>query len=88
MQISYHSTLTKIQKLQKKKKKLFFWTGRYDQYQPILFKIGRYGWYMADTAGIFSSTNQGGYMYRFACRYGIYQPVQYRIDTLAKLTLI
>ena len=86
MQISYHSTLTKIQKLQKKK--LFFYTGRYDQYRPVLSEIGRYGWYMADTTGIFSGTNQGGYMYRFACRYGIYQPVRYEIGTLAKLTLI
>ena len=29
MQVSYHSALTKIQKLQHLKKKLFFCTGRY-----------------------------------------------------------
>ena len=48
IQISYHSILTKIQKLQnlKKKKKTFFYTGRYC---PKL----------AGTAGIFSGTKQG-----------------------------
>ena len=48
MQISYHSALTKIQKLQnlKKKKKTFFCTSRY---YPKL----------ASTAGIFSGTKQG-----------------------------
>ena len=55
MQISYHSALTKIQKLQnlKKKKKTFFFTS----------------WYcpkLAGPAGIFSGTKQGGYTYRFA----------------------
>ena len=41
MQISYHSALTKIQKLQNLKKKIknFF------QYRPILPKIDRYGQY-------------------------------------------
>ena len=47
MQVSYHSALTKIQKLQnlkkKKKKKNFF------LYWPVLPKIGRY---MAGTANI------------------------------------
>ena len=62
IQISYHSTLTKIQKLQnlkkkKKKKKTFFSTGRYC---PKL----------TGTANIFSSTKQRGYMYQFVCRYG------------------
>ena len=77
MQISYHSVLTKIQKLQnlkkKKKKKTFLCTGRYC---PKL----------ADTAGIFSGTKQGGRMYRIAGRYGIfrqYRPVRYGIDNLA-----
>ena len=76
MQISYHSVLTKIQKLQnlkkKKKKKTFFYTGRYC---PKL----------AGTAGIFSGTKQGGRVYRIAGRYGIfrpYRPVQYGIDNL------
>ena len=46
MQISYHSTLTKIQKLQNLKKKSFFCTGRYC---PKL----------AGTDGIFSGTKQG-----------------------------
>ena len=76
MQISYHSVLTKIQKLQnlkkKKKKKLFFYTS---QYCPKL----------AGTASIFSGTKQEGYTYRFACRYGIFQPywpVRYGIDSL------
>ena len=50
MQISYHSVITKIQKLQnlkkKKKKTFFFW------YRPVLPEIGRYGQYMAGTAGI------------------------------------
>ena len=40
MQISYHSALTKIQKLQNlKKKKNFF------LYRPVLPEIGRYDWY-------------------------------------------
>ena len=77
MQISYHSVLTKIQKLQnfkkkKKKKKTFFCT---DWYYPKL----------AGTAGIFSETKQGGRMYRIAGRYGIfwpYRPVRYGIDNL------
>ena len=73
MQISYHSALTKIQKLQNlKKKKTFFCT---DRYCPKL--VG--------TVGIFSGTKHGSYMYRIACRYGIFQryrPVRYRIDSL------
>ena len=75
MQISYHFALTKIQKLQnlKKKKKNFFFL-----YRLVLPKL-------AGTAGIFSDTKQGGYTYRFACRYGIfrlYRPVRYEIDSL------
>ena len=75
MQISYHSVLTKIQKLQnlKKKKKNFFFTGRYC---PKL----------TGTAGIFSGMKQGGRVYRIAGRYGIFRPVRYGIDNLAKLT--
>ena len=71
MQISYHSAITKIQKLQnlkkKKKKKKISCTGQY------YLKL-------ASTADIFSSTKQGGYMYRFACRYGIYRLVRYGIN--------
>ena len=52
--ISYHSILTKIQKLQNfKKKKNFF------LYRPVLPEIDRYGWYKAGTADIFSGTKQG-----------------------------
>ena len=50
MQISYHSALTKIQKLQnlkKKKKKTFFCTNRYTRYRPVLPEIGRYGQYFS-----------------------------------------
>ena len=59
MQISYHFALTKIQKLQNlknnnKKKKLFF------LYRPVLPEIDQYDWYMAGTAGIFSSMKPGG----------------------------
>ena len=77
MQISYHSTLTKIQKLQNFEKN--------KKNQPVLPEIDRYGWYMAGTAGIFFGTKQGGYANRFACWYGIfrlYQPVRYGIDSL------
>ena len=74
MQISYYFALTKIQKLQNlKKKKNFF------LYRPVLLEIGRYGWY-------FFWYETGGYMYRFACRYGIfrlYRPVRYEIDSLS-----
>ena len=64
MQISYHSALTKIQKLQNLKKK---------NNKNIKIKIctGQYCSKLADTTGIFSGTKQGGYMYRFACRYRI-----------------
>ena len=82
IQISYHSVLTKIQKLQnfkkKEKKNLFL-------YRPVLPEIGRYGRYEAGPAGIFSDTKQGGRVYRIAGRYGIlrpYQPVRYGIDNL------
>ena len=85
MQISYHSAITKIQKLQnfKKKKKKNFCTGRYARYRPVLPEIGRYSRYEAGTAGIFSSTKQGGWVYRIAGRYGIFwpvRPVRYGID--------
>ena len=59
MQISCHFALTKIQKLQnlkKKKKKTFFFTGRYTQYRLVLPEIGQY---MACTAGIFLVRNMG-----------------------------
>ena len=65
MQISYHSALTKIQKLQnleKKKKK-----------KSVLTSMPGIGWYcpkLAGMADIFSGTKHGGYMYKFACRYG------------------
>ena len=80
MQTSYHSVLTKIQKLQnlKKKKKLF----------SVLAGTpgtGRYCPQLAGTPGIFSSMKQGGRVYRIAGRYGIfrpYRPVWYRIDNL------
>ena len=57
IQISYHSILTKIQKLQnlkKKKKKNFF------LYRPVLPEIGRYGWYEAGTASISTGTKHRG----------------------------
>ena len=79
MQISYHSTLTKIQKLRttkKKKKKKHF---------SVSAGTPSTGWYCPKLAGIFSGMKQGGYMYRFACRYSIfrrYQPVWYGIDSL------
>ena len=48
MQISYHSAITKIQKLQNLKNKIFFFcTNRYSQYRLVLLKINRYGRYMA-----------------------------------------
>ena len=86
MQISYHSTLTKIQKLQNlkikkkiKNKKLFFVPAGTPG-------TGRYCPKLTDTAGIFSGTKQGSRMYRIAGRYGIfrqYRPVRYGIDNLA-----
>ena len=77
MQISYHSVLTKIQKLQnlKKKKKLF----------SVMAGTGRYCPKLAGTAGIFSGTKQGSRVYWIAGRYGIfrpYRPVRYGIDNL------
>ena len=87
MQISYHSVLTKIQKLQnlkkKIKKKTYFCTDQYARYQPVLPEIGRYE---AGTAGIFFGMKQGGRAYRIAGRNGIfwpYRPVQYEINNLA-----
>ena len=76
IQISYNFVLTKIQKLKnfKKKKKNFF------LYRPVFPEIGRYE---AGTAGIFSGTKQGGWVYRIAGRYGIFRPVwpvRYGID--------
>ena len=70
----------KNSKLKKKKKKILYRPARL-----VLPEIGRYGWYMASMAGIFSGTKQRGYMYRFACRYGIFRPyrsVRYIIDSL------
>ena len=83
MQISYHSVLTKIQKLQnlKKKKKTFFCTGRYARYCPKL----------AGTAGIFSGMKQADRVYRIAGRYSIfrpYRPVRYGIDNLTVFTKV
>ena len=90
MQISYHSVLKKIQKLQnlkkKKKKKTFFCTNRYARYWSVLPEIGRYE---AGTVGIFSGMKQGGRVYRIAGRYGIfrsYWPVRYGIDNLVQYT--
>ena len=40
MQISYHSTLTKIQKLQNLKNIYIY------MYQPVLTEIGQYGQYL------------------------------------------
>ena len=62
MQISYHSVLTKIQKLQnlKKKKKIF----------SVLAGTGWYCPKLAGTAGIFSGTKQGGRVYRITGWYG------------------
>ena len=67
----------KNSKITKLKKKNFF------LYRPVLPEISRYE---AGTAGIFSGTKQGGRVYRIAGRYGIFQPVRYGIDNLAKLT--
>ena len=65
IQISYHSILTKIQKLQnfKKKKKHF-------SVSTGTLGIGRYYPKLAGTAGIFFGSKQGGRMYRIAGRYG------------------
>ena len=63
IQISYHSILTKIQKLQnlkkKKKKKTFFCTGQYARYCLKLAGTGQYCLKLAGTASIFSGTKQG-----------------------------
>ena len=80
MQISYHSVLTKIQKLQnfktkKKKKKLF----------SVPTGTPSTGRYCSKLAGIFSGTKQGGRVYRIVGWYDIfrpYQPVRYGIDNL------
>ena len=63
MQISYHSTLTKIQKLQnfKKKKKNFF---LYQPVCPVLPEIGRCGQCLNRYETLI-----------FRYRYGTYQPV-------------
>ena len=75
MQISYYFALTKIQKLQnlKLKKKLF----------SILVGMLGIGRYCSKLANIFSGMKHGGYMYWFACRYGIYQQLRYVIDSLS-----
>ena len=52
MQISYHSTLTKIQKLQQRKKKVFSSTIRYTWYWLVMSEIGQYSQYIAGTLGI------------------------------------
>ena len=87
MQISYHSALTKIKKLQnlKKKKKNFFFV--------LARTLGtdRYCLKLAGMPGILSGTKQGGYTYWFTCRYGIFRPyrlVRYRIDSLGHSTFI
>ena len=54
MQISYHSVLTKIQKLQNLKKKKNFFLHR-----PVLLKIGQYGQYEASTPVFFLVRNRG-----------------------------
>ena len=88
MQISYHSVLTKIQKLQnlkKKKKKLFSVPVDIARNCPVRPVRGRYGRYKASMAGIFSGTKQGGRAYWIAGRYGIfrpYRPVRYGIENL------
>ena len=54
-------------------------------------EIGQYDQYEAGTAGIFSSTKQGGRVYQIAGRYGIfrpYRPVRYGIDNLDLATHI
>ena len=72
MQISYHFTLTKIQKLQNKKKKMvFFCIGRYARYRMVMPEIGqygRYGWYL-DRYELLA------FRYRYTYRYDTYQPV-------------
>ena len=83
MQISYHSTLTKIQRLQnlKKKKKNFF---LYRSVRPVPADITR-NWPVRPV--FFSIRIRRGYMYRFACQYSIYwpyQPVRYEIDSLGE----
>ena len=80
MQISYHSVLTKIQKLRNLKKKKNFFPA-----SAGTPGTNRYFSKLAGTAGIFSSTKQGGYMYQIACQYGTfrrYQSVRYEIDSL------
>ena len=60
MQISYHSALTKIQKLQnlKKKKKIMYW--------PVLPEIGRY----------LNQYEMLTFRYRYTYRYGTYRSVR------------
>ena len=45
-------------------------------------KTARFRRHTADTASIFSSTKQGGYLYLCTYRYGIFQPIRYEIDFL------
>ena len=61
MQISYHSALTKIQKLQnlKKKKKLFFCTGRLVRYRQV---HGRY-FFRYEIGGVIRSGLLAGTVY-------------------------
>ena len=54
-------------------------------FQPgihLLAKTAKFRRYTADTASIFSSTKQGGYLYLCTYRYGIFQPIRYEIDFL------
>ena len=70
MQVSYHSILTKIQKLQKKKtkKKNFFFL-----YQPVLPKIGQYGRY----GRYLNRYETLAFRYWYMYRYGTYRSVWY-----------
>ena len=70
MQISYHSALTKIQKLQnynkKIKKKNFF---LYRPVRPVLPEIGRYSRYLNWYEMLM-------FRYRYTYRNGTYRPVR------------
>ena len=65
MQISYHSTLKKIQKLQnlKKKKKNSVPAGT-----PEIGQYGRYGWYLNRYETLM-------FLYQYTYRYGTYRSV-------------
>ena len=58
---------------------------RFFVFQPGIHlptKTARFRRHTADTASIFSSTKQGGYLYLCTYRYGIFQPIRYEIDFL------